>query len=31
MKESIEGMSYIQIAGEFGFSVPYGMLTSLTA
>jgi hypothetical protein len=31
VEESMKGTCDIQIAGEFGFSVPYGMLTSLTA
>ena len=31
VEESVKGIYDIQIAGEFGFSVPYGMPTSLTA
>ena len=31
VEESMKGTCDIQIAGEFGFSVPYGMPASLTA
>ena len=30
VEESMKGTSDIQITGELGFSVPYGLLTSLT-
>ena len=31
VEESMKGTCDIQIAGQFGFSVPYGMPASLTA